>query len=42
MILHEITSNQLDEYNEYADGKKANFAYEEIAEIDKEDYYNEF
>ncbi|MCR5704885.1 MAG: chitobiase/beta-hexosaminidase C-terminal domain-containing protein, partial [Eubacterium sp.] len=31
--------DELDEYNEYADGKKANFAYEEIAEIDKEDYY---
>ncbi len=29
----------LDEYNEYEDGKTALFTYNEIAEIDKEDYY---
>jgi hypothetical protein len=29
----------LDEYNEYEDGKVANFTFNEVAEIDKEDYY---
>ena len=29
----------LDEYNEYEDGSAATFSYNEIAEIDKKDYY---